>query len=330
MRLLTIGDPHGEIAALPELERLIDYACDIGQKESIDTYVLMGDLFHNHAIIHLPVMEFWLKAFKKLSSRGKILALVGNHDKPGNINATANSLMIFPPNLVQVIDKDFYLNGVLWVGYQSNSDDFVELCNKHPEAKYVYCHQTFDGSRYENGFYAHDGINADLVPQKIISGHIHSPQEFGKVWYIGAPRWRIVTDANIERNIWVIEHENSTGELLSKKAYPTSGVCTPIYNVIDSPETPFEAPQEWLTTKPSVTVDVHGPIDYVTKRIPHFEILGYRVRPFPIKKYKSEVRESEGISNAFAKFAGSYRPKLGTVSNDLLKLAQERISWMKQ
>jgi hypothetical protein len=40
----------------------------------------------------------------------------------------------------------------------------------------VVCHATFNGARYENGFYAKEALDPDAVPQKrIISGHIHTP-----------------------------------------------------------------------------------------------------------------------------------------------------------
>lgn len=197
---------------------------------------------------------------------------------------------------------------------------------------YVYCHQTFYGSRYENGFYApaEDSINPDFIPQKIISGHIHTPQQFGKVWYIGAPRWRIKTDANVMRSIWVIDHEDGTGKILNKKAYPTHIVCSAMYEAEDRADSPFHIGMiPGSSVPPRVTVNVYGTKEYIDSRVETLEKWGCKIRTFVDKTFKLEVKESHGIIKSFSSFLGSYKPKNGTDNQKLMELSKERISWMK-
>ena len=93
----------------------------------------------------------------------------------------------------------------------------------------MVAHQTFTGATYENGFYAEDGIDPELVAQdQIISGHIHKQQQIGKCWYQGTPKWDTMSDANEEKGIWIYEH-NEDGSVKSKKFISTAGVVTPIF-----------------------------------------------------------------------------------------------------
>ena len=127
-------------------------------------------------------------------------------------------------------------------------------------ANTVVCHQTFAGSDYGNGFYAKDGINPDLIPQKkIIGGHIHSGQEFGKVFYVGSPRWRTLTDANQDRAIWLIEFDGE-GNLLNKTPFSTNGVCRRVFAATLTPDNP-QIPD--MQVKDRYRITVKGPVDFV-------------------------------------------------------------------
>jgi hypothetical protein len=108
--------------------------------------------------------------------------------------------MMVHTNIMVVDEPRVVLPGILFVPYVHDPAEFVQICQQYPEAKTVVCHQTFAGSYFENGFLTPDGVEPNLLPQEqVISGHVHSPQRIGKVWYPGAPRWRTVSDANTER-----------------------------------------------------------------------------------------------------------------------------------
>lgn len=324
MRFLYVGDPHATPDAIPEMEKLIDFIIKVANKEDVLRIVFLGDQYHTHSIIHLNVLGFWNRAFHKLRMNSKeIYALVGNHDRSGSAGSTDNAMMVH--DNINVIEKPHIFAGVLFLPYMHDATEFVKTCNLYPHINTLVCHQTFDGSHYENGFYAKDGIDASLIPQQeIISGHIHDPQTFGKVWYPGAPRWRTVSDANTARAIWVVDHDVKTGKILSKNAFDTSKACIPIFHVIDNPDHPY-VPTD---VKGKYTVDVHGPVNYIKDRAEYFGGLGYRVRTFPTKNFTSTIKESDGIKVALSKFIEGYRAKNSTSNDRLTQLVMERVKWM--
>jgi hypothetical protein len=89
------------------------------------------------------------------------------------------------------------------------------------------CHQTFDGSQYENGFYSEGGINVALVSkfEQVISGHIHKTQKFANIFYPGTPRWDSISDANENKAIWLFSDDGSS------EAISTREVCRPLLSI---------------------------------------------------------------------------------------------------
>ncbi len=324
MLTLYCGDPHAELSSLPEMERLIRLIAGSARHHGVDNIVFLGDQYHNHSLVHLQVMEFWEKSFAKLSAIAPVIALVGNHDKAGYVNSNANSMMLHKN--VQIVDKSLRDGKIVYVAYQHKAEDFIKICKENDAANTVVCHQTFYGSKYENGFYApqKDSIDPDSIPQKtILSGHIHTAQEFGKVWYTGSPRWRIATDANVEKYIYIVCHDKD-GSIISRLPISTKGTCKPMY--LFSETEGKEVIKTIASKSANVTVDVHGSVEYVKRRIEELSKLGHKARGFPTKHYTTDIRESDGIQNSFFKFVNKFESKNGTSSERLLELSK-RIIW---
>lgn len=337
MKNLYIGDMHvtPDRASIQECEALIDYIYYLASTETVDNIVFLGDQTHTHSIVHLPVLSFWQKSFAKLSNLQEesfrpvnIIVLVGNHDRsPGS---EGNSMMMFGNENVTVVSEiPLEADGITYVGYCHETKDLLKAVS-HSTSKTLVCHQTFDGAIYENGFYAKDGVSPDLIPHEtVISGHIHTPHNFGKINYVGSPRWRTVSDANINRNLWLVSHSDD-GSIKCIDYYRTDSICKPIFHVTDSPEEPFLEPMSWEKLKnPSVVLDIHGPVDYIQARKLWFADRGYRIRTFPIRTAKLSIKESDGMPKAMSSFLEKYTAKNGTSVELLTKLVQERVSWMK-
>lgn len=327
-KTLIIGDPHAELTSLEEMSRLVDFIAEKGKEKQVDEFIFLGDLFHTHSVIHLPILEFWKKAFDKLTQIAPVLTLVGNHDKSGIKGSNANSMMLY--DNVTVVEDHLVKNNIFFVGYMADYQAFIDLCNANKNThSTVICHQTFDGSKYENGFYAKDGIDQNLIPQmNVISGHIHTPQQLGKVIYPGAPRWRTISDANIDRYVGYFEF-NEKGWPCKVDKFPTDTICSPIYHYKDLEDSPLIYIDEEKTKNARVTVDIHGSQEYINRKIDRYEELGFKVRTFPTRSFKSEVKESEGMGIAINKFLNTFKPAKGTSPERLLQLAKERIEWAK-
>jgi hypothetical protein len=206
--------------------------------------------------------------------------------------------------------------------YQADRGQFVELARSLP-SRTLICHQTFAGARYENGFYTEDGVDPALLPQGLVlSGHIHSPQTFGKVTYLGAPRWRTLSDADVERAIWLLEFDDR-GQLVSKTPFSTGEVCRQIKYRLDTPQDPVPLP---LDQRHDWRIDVRGPAAWVEVRKAQLAVAGVKLRTFKTDVALPKVKESEGVGHAFRKYLQGYSPKHGTDLDRLEEMARERLN----
>lgn len=338
-KVVVVGDMHVVPDETQDCNAVIQLILDVCRTEGIQEVWFSGDQHHNHDLVRLSVLHWWLTAFRALKDQGiNSVCLVGNHDQaaPGsNIHAM---LAYQGLSYVKVIDRPTVHRNVLMIPYMHDEAEFQRVCAEfgaidedgYSEDGYskihaptVFCHQTFDGSTYENGFLASDGFNPNLPPQELlISGHIHTGQEFGKVWYVGAPRWRSLSDANVERSIWVLEFES--GKLVKRTPYSTGTVCRQIRHVEDTPDRPVQLP---LDGRHQWRIDIKGPPDWCQQRKTELRAAGARVRTFPTQVSSTgRVRESEGVERAFQSYLGVFQSKHGTPTEVLAAMAKERLN----
>lgn len=240
MRILRIGDPHIRLNNLEESEKLLHFINDKILELCPDRVEILGDLFHTHSIVRLEVLDFWENWIDVLTAHEDkdFYILRGNHDMSGSEESSISALLAFKhikkPNL-RIIEHP-KTNGIYgYISYYSDNEKFIQIANSLAEegAKVLVCHQTFQGSQYENGFYAPDGIDASRINiPLIISGHIHKHQILVSsnqtIIYPGTPKWDNASDANEDKGIWLYEHDDITGAILDSKLISTAGPCTPI------------------------------------------------------------------------------------------------------
>jgi DNA repair exonuclease SbcCD nuclease subunit len=237
MKVLRVGDPHVMVSNLKDSQALMDFIVETALREEVDQIEFLGDQFHTHAVKRVEVEHFWYHALSKCSKivgKNSVVVLVGNHDQPGSKEKEQemNALNVFKDLALIVNEPMIVRNNIGYIPYMSDKDAFLQasadLYNKGA-TKLLVAHQTFTGATYENGFYAEDGIEPDLVHQEaIISGHIHKQQAIGKCFYPGTPKWDTMSDANEDKGIWIFNH-NEDGSVKEKKFISTKDVVTPIY-----------------------------------------------------------------------------------------------------
>jgi DNA repair exonuclease SbcCD nuclease subunit len=246
MRILRIGDPHIKPNNLDEAENLLHFINDVILEQQPDRIEILGDLFHTHAIVRLEVLEFWVDWIDVLLTHEiPLYVLRGNHDMATSEEYCASVYSVFKliknrnfhycdsPRADQEIDGPF-----AYISYYSDHDKFIEIANHCAKegAKVLVCHQTFDGSRYESGIFAPDGIDTSKINfNLIISGHIHTHQDMIKgdkrILYPGTPKWDTASDANEDKGIWMYEHDDSTGAILKEELIRTAHVVTKIVSL---------------------------------------------------------------------------------------------------
>jgi DNA repair exonuclease SbcCD nuclease subunit len=334
-KYLLVGDPHVTVEEMVDCERLIDAVVDAAQTERrVAAVVFLGDLHHNHAIVHVDIIAFWKRALARLRAVvPRVILLRGNHDAPTS-GSTAHALMSYEGiDGVVVVDRPMVLDSIAFVPYTADREEFLRACRDlrpgNPPVSALICHQTFDGSAYDNGFYAGDGVAPELVPQeRVVSGHIHTPQAFGKVSYPGAPRWRTTSDANTERSIWAVEFEN--GAMGVVRRHPTRGFCRAIWKTVVRDGQVVEGPAfDSVDVKPGDQwhIDVYGAADANKSLASTLTRPGNHVRCFSTDTVAPRVRESEGVDASFRRFLSGYRPRHETPVPVLEKMAAERFSW---
>lgn len=332
MKVLLVGDPHIRVEDLREGGNLINLILETVRTHKPDGIIFMGDLFHNFELVNVEVAAFWKQAIveiKMAAGRGQVIVIRGNHDGPHDPKPGVHALAYLQNFLqVQVIDKPEAMlvdrTPLLFVPFMRDHAEFVEACSsKLPNPSTVYCHQEFAGAAYDNGQLAQEGVDPAAIPQTtVISGHIHTGQEFGKVWYVGAPRWMTASDANKDRFLWLVEHDD-VGAVVARTPIPTDPWCQRMVHIADTeakPENPEGMKAEW-----KVVVDIRGTEAWISQRVPLWQGRA-RIRTFREGERKIEVRESEGIDVAFFRYVDFFKPAHGTDKEFLRKMAISRMA----
>jgi DNA repair exonuclease SbcCD nuclease subunit len=235
VQMLIMGDPHVTIGNLDDSKELFKFTTEQIKNNNIKYLVIMGDLFHNHAILRLEIASLWKKFILEVSQLvDHVHILVGNHDEPGstqlNGNISAPSLVLEGISNNVTIHKNELVEyeGIVFqfISFVKTEEQFNNSVNK--SADFIFAHQTFDGAEYDLGFYAPDGFKTNLLPnQKIISGHIHKSQGFNQIFYPGTPKWDTASDANQDKGLCLIDFNKQD---FTYKVLSTKNVVTSIYS----------------------------------------------------------------------------------------------------
>lgn len=268
MKNLRVGDPHVKPSNIEESERLMQFVFDTATALGVDTIELLGDLFHTHSIVRLEVLEFWQRWLWKLSESFVTIVLVGNHDLSGNHHSDSHALSVFValnPGKLWIIEHPALIQGIGYLPYIHDNSKFISEANTLAElgAKFLVSHTTYAGSKYDNGMYAPDGVDPTLIDERLtvlLSGHVHTEQEYGRVDYPGTARWDTASDANKRKGIWLYEHSDS-GTLVKKEFISTESVCVPLISI----EWKEGDPQVVIKDGSRVTVELIGTSKWINK-----------------------------------------------------------------
>lgn len=329
MRVLLVGDPHVTVDELADAQSLMEYVCQFALDAQPDKIVILGDLHHNHAVVRVEVTDFWLRNLEALGKVCPVTVLLGNHDRPNDTASRAHALQPYKRlGGVTVVDSFLQEGDIGYAPYYATPDALYEaVLNRN--LKWLFCHQTFDGSVYENGFYAPDGADPVLVGVPyVISGHIHTSQYVnwpgGYVFYAGSPRWRTQSDANVPKNIILLDTSQN-----SMQDFPTAGVCSAISKTtITSPEDFNKVKfQNFHNTRHYLEiVGNKARVEELVKEAGlRFERPKIRTLLTDTSNKSNKVTESEGLSNALKRFVANYKPQFGTSPTDLQSMVATRL-----
>jgi DNA repair exonuclease SbcCD nuclease subunit len=330
VRLLLVGDTHVTVDELEDAQKLLDGVLSVVQDRNVDKVVFLGDQHHNHAVVRVEVTDFWLRNLRRFTVPA--ILLVGNHDRPNDMSSTAHALQPYTYlENVTVVNEPTVIDECAYIPYIHSKEEFQKAAfDLSDKARFLICHQTFDGSKYENGFYAPDGADPAMIGSytAVFAGHIHTYQTISSplttVHYVGSPRWRTVSDANVSKDLWIFDTKTGLTELIGTHAW-----CSPIGKSAVSLETDLESLP--FASDPNArqhldaiakSEQMEDLIQKIRQRFPRAKI-----RPLPIdKKTVASVKESDGVFNALRRFVESSKPPFGTDPQFLQELIARRLN----
>ena len=332
MKILVVGDPHVVASEVKEARALVKLIADTAARtEGLASIVIMGDLHHNHRVIDVDVLAFWRDQLWQLTRQWNVVCLVGNHDRSGDANNPNHALLAYDTFANVISRPQKYVPGLGLMPYMPTPEEFAhgmdQLLASDP-TPVVLCHQTFNGARFENGFFVGDHDPSAVDPSKwpqvqFISGHIHTPQRFANVIYVGAPRWRSLADANTRRGITVFDVSAEGAKIV--EIVDTDTVCSPLYHYIIDEDEGMREPLHRFREGGRYIVDIIGSAAFIRATVPEWEARGARIRTFPKREYTAKVRESQGISVALREYTDSFTPIYGTSLDELRILCKQRL-----
>lgn len=206
MKFLISGDPHIKKKNLELGKEYFEFMLKIQQIPEIEYVLILGDLFDTHSVISSEVMNLWIDYLEK--SLLPHFLLVGNHDKVSpSSDIHALSALRNIDNVVIVEDCWQNKDGICMVSHKASIDDFQKSLKVLNSNGILFCHQTFQGAQFENGFYAPDGTPPRLVKdfKLVIAGDVHKQQEFANIWYVGTPMAHTFNDAGEKKGVWLFD-----------------------------------------------------------------------------------------------------------------------------
>ena len=225
-KFLLVGDLHVQLNNLEDTQIIFDTIRSLVAERNIDHVVYLGDIYHTHSVMRQEVVKIVRDNIKstKGTNQAQPIVLVGNHDLIGPTNNSANALTLTLSGEATVIDKPYSASGFYtFMPFTPDNNEFISKCNELG-GEFLFCHQTFDGSRFENGFYAPGGVDQNKISQKlIISGHIHKAQTLGKVIYVGTPRPISSAEYNDVKGLNILSIGTDDGDIYNMETIPLNG-----------------------------------------------------------------------------------------------------------
>lgn len=202
---LIVGDPHIKVAKIEDGRLFIEKL--LALCPSHDRVIVLGDLFDSFALIRSEVLSLWNHFVRNADC--EIVMIVGNHDYAGQEGGT-HALEAFrnEDGGTFVVSDLMEIGGMYFLPFRRDIKQFEEEAKSVPQGKLLFCHQSFNGCQFGNGFYDPHGADPNAVShlKGVISGHIHTSQKIQNIWYPGSPFQHSFGEANESKFVFSIEY----------------------------------------------------------------------------------------------------------------------------
>ena len=171
-------------------------------KIGAEAVVIPGDIYHTRGILPIPVLNAVQKLFREAAEQVRLIVMVGNHDVVSSVATGAeqdlHSLFVSKDICTIVgtpttLETDsFHLSFIpftpSWAGTVEASNALYGKAKKSKKPTLAFFHHSFNGATTgpHEWTMPYPLCDSDIQPfDKILSGHVHRPQDVGRVRYIG-------------------------------------------------------------------------------------------------------------------------------------------------
>lgn len=207
MKIIAVGDPHFQINNIKEVQIFIESFIEFLKKEDPDICILLGDILHTHERLHtIPLNEAY-NFVDRCRQICPTYVIVGNHDMINNqvfltdkhwmngMKEWENVTIVDDVHHLRIKNRHFVLVPYVPPGR------FEEALNTGEDWKNTDCifaHQEFYGCKM-GAIESKEGDKWSEDYPPVVSGHIHSNQTIGNVYYCGSAMQHAFGES--ERNI---------------------------------------------------------------------------------------------------------------------------------
>ncbi len=300
-RVLCVGDLHIQAKDLRD-GKLHDFMRElpkVATQHQSSSVLFMGDMGHTNDVLNSFVQKFLCDNIEEYGRQTGVNFgfIIGNHDHASVMDPYTHTLSTMPrPKNVDVFDRPIYSPEfkAVMAPYMHNNEEFVsevEALRKEWNAKVLFCHQTFAGACYDNKFMAAGGVDPALVGfDHIVAGHIHMRQKFGKVYYVGTPRWTSASDVNESKSLSVFDTDTGEVELIDSNKF-----FMPWRRFFERQDAPLTL--ETVPVRPETEVVIEGDREFVTSRSEYWAKVGVRYRSkLTDKKVSVSINSGKAIN----------------------------------
>jgi DNA repair exonuclease SbcCD nuclease subunit len=205
---LIVGDMHLKVSNLDGVRAILAWLLGVARTERPTRVILLGDVFHTHAVVRSEVLREFTAFVVSMSSIAPLICVVGNHDMASATQESVHALEPFKQYTnVTVVDIPTVIDGDLFIPFCSSADAWLLAFDAFPTVKRVYCHQPFLGA--DMGFVKSiDGVPVPTRGTPIISGHIHIAQQLGDVWFPGSLYAQESADADQTKGAYLVTSQS--------------------------------------------------------------------------------------------------------------------------
>lgn len=214
MKILVIGDVHHKITKFQLGCQFLRWLETTIRDRRPDCVVHLGDHFDGHSVLRSEVLAEFKHLVDAVTALNiRFYYIIGNHDqfRPNDSRYHALQALKDTNPLFVVIDSPFHIPEC-----KLSFIPFIHDITKFPTETQDICfaHQTFLGADY--GYMRPDvGVDPNAITANlIISGHVHTRQEFGKVIYPGSAYAQSANDINQAKGLLLFDTETYAREFI--------------------------------------------------------------------------------------------------------------------